>query len=147
MGSEKNIETQCPFSSILKIFKFIINCQLDILLSSRSPSSEFHKLISTIDQFVCKELFGQDILLEHQQQQQKTDKNCTIWWISWFYESSWNNDLLSNGNLHHCKFILETLYIFHVTLISFLFKKCLTLRTLLSIFLEDIFLNLIKKQK
>ncbi|CAG8584249.1 6325_t:CDS:10 [Rhizophagus irregularis] len=101
MGSEKNIETQCPFSSILKIFTFIINCQLDILLSSRSPSSEFHKLISTIDQFVCKELFGQDILLEHQQQQQKTDKNCTIWWISWFYESSWNNDLLSNGNLHH----------------------------------------------
>lgn len=68
-----------------------------------------HKLISTIDQFVCKELFGQDILLEHQQQK-KTDKNCTIWWISWFYESSRNDDLHSNENLHHCKFILKIMY-------------------------------------
>ncbi|GBC10209.1 hypothetical protein RclHR1_09440004 [Rhizophagus clarus] len=92
----------------LDLFKNMCGVLGDILLSSRSSSSssEFHKLISTIDQVVCKELFGQDILLEHQQQQ-KTDKKCTIWWISWFYESSWNNDLHSNGSLRHLFDITE----------------------------------------
>jgi hypothetical protein len=59
---------------------------------------------------VCKELFDQDILLEHQQQ---TGKNCTTWWITWFYESPWNNNLYFNENLHslhHCKLSEMTLF-------------------------------------
>ena len=56
---------------------------------------------------MCKELFGEEILLE----QQKTDQSCTIWWLNWFYENPWNdvekytkihfNESLHS--LHHCK--------------------------------------------
>ncbi|RIA96921.1 hypothetical protein C1645_336732 [Glomus cerebriforme] len=108
IDSDQNIEIQCPFSLILKIFKFVIDCQLDILFSSLS-SFDLHKLIATIDQFVCKELFGQDILLEHQQhQQQQPDKNCTIWWITWLYERSpWNDNLHPNENLHSLHHLID----------------------------------------
>ncbi|RIB28782.1 hypothetical protein C2G38_2137173 [Gigaspora rosea] len=136
---------QCQFLQLIKIFGIIIDWLLDFgiknatkfSVDSRIPVNfnnilansddkntvskinnvDIYKLIRrVVSQFVCEELFGEEILLQHHHNVDSDIKNmCTIWWIRYFYENPWNdgnNRIRWNGEcLHSLTHLLEVVSI------------------------------------
>ncbi|CAG8748608.1 43810_t:CDS:10, partial [Gigaspora margarita] len=128
---------QCQFLQFIKIFGIIIDWLLEFgiknatkfSIDSRIPVNfnkntvseinnvDIYKLIRrVVSQFICEELIGEEILLQHHHNVDSNIKNiCTIWWIRYFYENPWNNGnnrIRWNGEcLHSLTHLLEVVSI------------------------------------
>ncbi|CAG8573376.1 14703_t:CDS:10 [Dentiscutata erythropus] len=135
---------QCQFLQLIKILGIIIDWLLDFGIKNATKFSvvsrihdnlnvlnnsddkntvneinndDIYKLIRrVVSQFVCEELIGEEILLQHHHNVDSDIKNmCTVWWIRYFYENPWNdgnNRIRWNGEcLHSLTHLLEVVSI------------------------------------
>ncbi|CAG8808996.1 14396_t:CDS:2, partial [Racocetra persica] len=134
---------RCQFLQLIKIFGLIvdwllefgiknatnlslysrIHVNLHILNNSGNTNAlsetnidDIYNLIKrVVSQFVCENLIGGEILLQHHDVTSDKKNTCAVWWIRYFYENPWNdgnNRIRWNGEcLHSLTHLLEVVSI------------------------------------